>query len=148
MTRPRSGEWLADEIEAWRADGVGTSVSLLETDEVDDLELAEEAGLCRSADIEFVSFPIPDRGIPPSMNEARSLAEKLCGVGEKGNAVAIHCRAGIGRSSIVAGAALILAGFSAAEAIEAIRRARGLSVPDTDEQLQWLNAFQSHVIGD
>jgi protein-tyrosine phosphatase len=144
MARPRSGEWLADEVAAWRGERVGSVVSLLEPEEVSDLELAEEAELCRAAGIDFLSFPIPDRGIPTSLQEARVLAETLCSLGKEGQAVAIHCRAGIGRSSIVAGAALILSGLSAPEAVAAIGKARGLNVPDTDEQLQWLQAFSAH----
>lgn len=147
MARPRAGEWLRDEVEAWRQEGVQTVLSLLEPEEVSDLELAAEGGLCCSAGIEFLAFPIPDRDIPPSVDEARLLAEKLCARGGEGKAVAIHCRAGIGRSSIVAGAALILSGLSAREAIEAIGRARGLDVPDTLAQLRWLDAFGTHVGG-
>lgn len=147
MARPRAGEWLRDEIEAWREEGVQTVLSLLEPEEVSDLELVGEAGLCRSAGIEFLSFPIPDRGVPASVDEARLIAEKLCAMGSEGKAVAIHCRAGIGRSSIVAGAALILSGLRAREAIEAVGRARGLDVPDTDAQLLWLHSFCAHVHG-
>ncbi|HEY0026284.1 MAG TPA: protein-tyrosine phosphatase family protein [Allosphingosinicella sp.] len=144
MARPRAGEWLADEIAGWREE-VQSVVSLLEAEEVSDLELADEEGLCRAAGIDFLSFPIPDRGVPASFGEARTLAEALCTRGAEGKAIAIHCRAGIGRSSIVAGAALILSGLSAPEAVAAIGKARGLNVPDTDEQLQWLHAFAEHV---
>jgi protein-tyrosine phosphatase len=145
MARPRSGEWLADEVAAWRDERVGTVVSLLEPEEVGDLELAGEAELCRSAGIEFIAFPVADRAVPSSLTETRLLAEKLCTTGSTGIAVAIHCRAGIGRSSVIAGAALILSGLSTEDAIAAIRKARGVDVPDTDEQLRWLTEFESYI---
>jgi hypothetical protein len=44
--------------------GVDLVISLLEREEVSDLGLQREAELCRASGIEFVSFPIPDRGVP------------------------------------------------------------------------------------
>jgi hypothetical protein len=43
MARPRSGDWLSDEISAWQEDGVHVVVSLLQKDEIQELELAQEA---------------------------------------------------------------------------------------------------------
>jgi protein-tyrosine phosphatase len=62
-----------------------------------------------------------------------------------GRSIAIHCRAGIGRSSMIAACALILCGIDAAEALALIKAARGVSVPDTDEQRDWVIAFGSAV---
>jgi protein-tyrosine phosphatase len=146
MARPRAGDWLNDEIVLWRADGVDTVVSLLEQEEVDALELLEEERICRSNDIEFISYPIPDRGVPhPST--AKSLAALACGMFKDGKAVAIHCRAGIGRSSLMAGAVMVMSGVEPSEAFDAIRRARGLPVPDTEEQRDWLYAFTQFLSG-
>ncbi|MDH7974602.1 protein-tyrosine phosphatase family protein [Sphingomonas sp. AR_OL41] len=97
--------------------------------------------LCRTAGIDFISFPIPDRGVPESRAEARALVEAISARGTK-HAVAIHCRAGIGRSSLIAGMVLVLAGLSADDALDAIGRARGLTVPDTDGQIAWLRGFE------
>jgi hypothetical protein len=52
MPRPRAGDWLDDEIKGWRTEGVKVVVSLLEKDEISELELVEEAGTCRANDIE------------------------------------------------------------------------------------------------
>jgi hypothetical protein len=62
VPRPRAGDWLGDEIAGWRAAGIDLVVSLLEPEEAAELGLQDEAGLCRQNTIEFVSFPIPDRG--------------------------------------------------------------------------------------
>src|SRR5688572_18448979 len=69
MPRPRAGDWLADEVTGWKAEGIDIVVSLLEPDEAAELDLRDVPVLCRSAGIEHVSFPIPDRGVPPSITE-------------------------------------------------------------------------------
>jgi hypothetical protein len=64
MPRPRGGEWLAEEILGWYAEGIRTVVSLLERDEAIELGLRDEEALCNSAGVNFISHPIPDRGVP------------------------------------------------------------------------------------
>ena len=48
---------------------------------------------------------------------------------------------GIGRSSVIAACALICSGIEAEEALALIRASRGLIVPDTDDQRDWVVAF-------
>ncbi|MGV3482612.1 MAG: protein-tyrosine phosphatase family protein [Sphingobium sp.] len=146
MARPRAGDWLTDEVAGWRNTGVTTVASLLERDEVFDLELREEPILCSRHGIEFLSFPIPDRGVP-EMFDARAFANALLSRLHAGGSVAIHCRAGIGRSSLVAGAVLVLDGMAATDALAAIARARGTPVPDTAAQTDWLMAFDAMAAG-
>ncbi|MGH6868247.1 MAG: hypothetical protein ACREDA_05120, partial [Methylocella sp.] len=74
MPRPRAGDWLDGEIASWRGQGIDVIVSLLEAGEVADLGLQREAGLCHDAGMEFISFPLPDRGVPAVMREATALA--------------------------------------------------------------------------
>ena len=62
MPRPRSGDWLPDEIRAWRAVGIGIVLSLLTNEETAELGLADEQTLCRTAGVEFRRYPIEDRG--------------------------------------------------------------------------------------
>ncbi len=147
MARPRAGDWLDDEIAGWKGEGVDVVVSLLEIEEVEELGLQREAELCRATGIQFVSFPISDRGVPKSQREAAELAESVAADVAAGRSVAIHCRAGIGRSSVIAACALIRAGLSADTAFAGIARARGVSVPDTDEQRDWVALFAIAVAG-
>src|SRR5687768_9195452 len=102
-----------------RDDGVDVVLCLLEKEEVDELELQDEESLCASTGINFISFPIVDRGVPDAV-AARKLAEHAAGRLEAGAAVAIHCRAGIGRSSLMAGAIMVASGMGATEALKAI----------------------------
>jgi len=141
MARPRAGEWLRDEIHAWREAGIERVVSLLEPAEVRDLELDDEARLCAAAGIEFISFPIRDRGVPSSVPVATTFVEALASSLQTGSSVAIHCRAGIGRSSLIAACILHRLGVAPDEAFEMISRARGVAVPDTPEQKEWLVTF-------
>jgi protein-tyrosine phosphatase len=143
MARPRSGEWLDDEIAGWEAAGISSVVCLLEKDEVDELGLGDEEALCRRRGIEFVSFPIPDRGLPKTVEETEVLARAVTLKIKGGKAVAIHCRAGIGRSSLLAACTLVRFGFDASSAFDAISEARGVRVPDTDEQRNWVTMFES-----
>jgi protein-tyrosine phosphatase len=143
MARPRSGEWLEMEIDGWKDAGVDVVVSLLEQAEVVELGLQHEADLCRSRGIDFMSFPIPDRGLPESRLAASEIAHALAAGLQGGRCIAIHCRAGIGRSSLMAAGALICSGIEAETALGLIAAARGLTVPDTDEQREWVMTFCS-----
>jgi protein-tyrosine phosphatase len=141
MPRPRAGDWLADEIAGWRRAGLGLVVSLLEAGEIRELGLNEEAALCEQAGIAFRSFPIPDRQVPASVRDTAVLAEELATRLKCGTAVGVHCRAGIGRTSLVAGCVLLQLGHEPGGIVPLLSQARGLKVPDTEEQAQWLHAF-------
>ncbi|MDF0584161.1 dual specificity protein phosphatase family protein [Bradyrhizobium yuanmingense] len=128
-------------MKRWKDSGVDMVVSLLEQEEISELGLQHEAELCRSNGIEFISFPIPDRGLPESLREASQIAHLLVTGLRDGRSIAIHCRAGIGRSSVIAACVLIYSGIEAEDALALIRTSRGLVVPDTDEQRDWVAAF-------
>lgn len=141
MPRPRGGDWLEDEIRAWRDASVGVVVSLLEEEEVTDLELSAEGELAGASGIEFVSFPIVDRSVPASRDSVSELVANLATRLNAGQNVAIHCRQGIGRAALVAIAVLVRLGVSADEAIERVSATRGRPVPETPEQREWLLDF-------
>jgi protein-tyrosine phosphatase len=146
MARPRAGDWLDDEISEWRALGIDSVISLLDQDEVSELGLQREADLCREQGMEFLSFPIPDRGVPESLRDAVVLAQTMSKKIGEGKAVAVHCRAGIGRSSLIAACTLVCSGSDPAAAFELIAKARGVSVPDTEAQRDWVTAFRDSTI--
>ncbi|HZQ34850.1 MAG TPA: tyrosine protein phosphatase [Dehalococcoidia bacterium] len=141
LPHPRGGDWLPDEIASLRADGVDLLVSLLTPYEIGDLELQAEAELCAGAGIELASYPIEDRRVPPSLAEMRDLVARLFVALQAGRGVALHCRAGIGRSSTVAACVLVAAGLSPEQAFARITAARGVDLPDTDEQRAWVEWF-------
>jgi protein-tyrosine phosphatase len=63
----------------------------------------------------------------------------------QGKATAIHCRAGIGRASVVAACTLVCLGTKPDDAFDLIAKARGIGVPDTDGQRAWVGAFADWV---
>src|SRR4051794_38169053 len=95
MPRPRGGDWLEDEVRGWRQAGIDVVVSLLTSEEATELAIVEEAQLCQAAGIEFLSFPVVDRGVPASRSAASALLHSLDAQLVAGKTLAIHCRQGI-----------------------------------------------------
>lgn len=142
LGRPRSGDWLSDEIADWKAAGLTDVVSLLEDREIRELDLAREAELAERAGLSFEQFSIPDRGVPASSEAAHTLWGRLETKIRRGHSVGIHCRASIGRAGLVAVGVLLRLGIPESEAWQRASKARGRAVPDTDEQRLWVvNAF-------
>lgn len=137
MARPRGNDWINDEMRGLRDAGVDVLVSMLTPGEENELELHGEAEAASVAGLDFVSCPTPDRGVPDAQN-FRNLLRELEAALNRGHNVVVHCRMGIGRSSLVAAGLLMSEGMTGLEAWEAVSTARGMSVPDTDEQRTWL----------
>jgi protein-tyrosine phosphatase len=141
MPRPRGGDWLDGEMRSLAETGVNVVVSLLTADEVAELELRDEERLCGDHGLRFISFPIPDRAVPSSISEVENTVALLLEELRTGKTVAVHCRMGIGRSALVAASLLQSQGIGVDEAFAMIERARGFSVPDTEEQRAWVKGF-------
>jgi protein-tyrosine phosphatase len=148
MPRPRAGDWLDGEIAGWRQEGVDVVLSLLETSEITELGLQNEARLCNDAGVEFISFPIADRGVPASMRDAAVAAKSIIARLTEGKGVGVHCRAGIGRSALFAASVLVLLGMTPDTALHVIGKARGVEVPDTDGQRDWVAKFHEAITND
>lgn len=127
-----------DEVSGWHGAGLDVVVSLLEPDEAAQLELAREGDVAASKGVRFISFPIADRGVPASTRAALSLLKTILETLDEGSKVAIHCRQGIGRSGLIAAGVLVASGIAAEQAIQTVSVARGETVPETVEQLQWI----------
>jgi protein-tyrosine phosphatase len=136
--RPRGGDWLRTDIEQLKREGVDILISLLTPEEAVELGLVHEEAACAAAGIRFYRFPIPDRGVPESVLDFLAFARSIHSEASSGRAVADHCRACIGRSSVLLATLMRMEGFSAEEAFELISRARGMQVPDTEEQAAWV----------
>jgi protein-tyrosine phosphatase len=145
VARPRGADWLDHDVRLIRACGVDILVSALTATEVDELGLSNEASCCANAEISFIPFPIEDRGIPASGNAVKGLATHLRQELDLGHNVAIHCRAGIGRSSLLAACILVSEGVSSAQAFQALAQARGCEVPDTPQQRSWVDEFSKQL---
>lgn len=141
MPKP-SGEWLREDIAAYRASGIDHILSLLCQDEVEELGLQREPELCDDNGLRFTGFDIADRGLPDA-SELLILAERLANEIAEGVSLAVHCRAGIGRSGVVASCILQHLGMTALEAIAKVSQARGVQIPDTQVQREFILDYRS-----
>lgn len=140
VTRPRGGDWLVDEIRGWRDAGIHVVVSMLTDSEMAELDLSHEPSLAREHGVEVKRLPIPDRGLP-SRDEFDGVVVDVLALLRQGRTVAVHCRQGIGRSSVLAASTLVAEGVDPDEAFSTIESARGRPVPDTDDQREWVHDF-------
>ena len=106
-----------------------------------ELDLKNEAPEVKAQGMKFIKFPIPDRQVPGSQSELTALLQEIDADLSGGSNVAIHCRQGVGRTGLVAACLLVSGGLSSTEAINAVSAARGNTVPETDEQHQWIDHY-------
>jgi protein-tyrosine phosphatase len=146
MAHPRGGPWLADEMAGLAQAGVDVFVSALTWEEDCRLGLTEVAAAAAEAGVQFISFPIADRGVPRAQDIAGdsdvvALGVRLAAHIRAGRFVVTQCFAGIGRSTLLACATLVMLGMGPEEALRMVSEARGLPVPDTAAQRDWLFEF-------
>lgn len=139
--RPRGGDWLDDELAAWRAAGVNVVVSLLMPDEDVDLQLVDEGVTADRLGLRFRSIPIVDRDVPESWQKFSRQVDWVLSDLSEGRNVVVHCRQGVGRAGLVASSLLMLEGLDSEHAVEQVSSGRGLVVPETEEQRRWLDSF-------
>lgn len=142
---PRGGDWLDVEARAWREAGVDVVVSLLTSDEVEELLLQDEEPHCRQEGLDFQRFPIPDRDVPASRAATVDFIASLEGLLASGKNIVAHCRQGIGRSSLLAASLLVANGAEPGDAFHTIERARGRPVPDTTAQMKYVEELASDL---
>jgi protein-tyrosine phosphatase len=105
MARPRGNDWLVDDLRALKRSGVDVIVSALTADEAEELGLASEADACAQVALLFISFPIEDRSLPAHTSQFDVFVNQVLEHLRGGTSVVVHCRAGIGRSSLIAASA-------------------------------------------
>jgi protein-tyrosine phosphatase len=139
--RPRGGDWLEDEVTTWHRAGVQSVLSLLTPEEECDLDLINEARVVTGNGLVFRSLPIPDRQVPPSDSVLSKTLAEIDADLASGQNVVVHCRQGIGRTGLVAVCLLLTKGIDPEEAIRRVSAARGLTVPETEEQRRWIDHY-------
>ena len=144
MPKP-SSEWLSEDARYFSSMGISKVVSLLETSEEYELGLAKEREVMEAQGIEFFNFQIKDRGLPklaPFCELINNLYQELL----NGKSIAIHCRAGIGRTGITASCLVIKDKISSQQAIDMVSAARGVPIPDTQEQYDFICDYEHGTI--
>jgi protein-tyrosine phosphatase len=145
LARPRGTDWLRDEVVGWKEAGLNVVVSLLTSEEDSEFGLAREAEIVKRTGLTFIGFPVADYSVPKSIGLTQQLVAELNDQLSHGACVGIHCRQSIGRSSVVAACVLVTSGESPEAAFEHIETARGVSVPDTAEQKEWVTSFARNL---
>ena len=138
ISRPRGGEWLEDELRSLKEAEYALLLSLLTEEEAKELGIAREAELSAKCGLDFLSFPIPDLGVPDSPVATRNLLARLLDQLHGGKKIAVHCRQGIGRSGLIVVSLLVTAGLEPSAAFRKVSAARGLEVPETSQQRDWI----------
>src|ERR1700686_566784 len=142
VSRPRGGDWIDDEVRAWKDEGLNAVVSLLTEEEQGEFDLIREKDASEKQGLQFFSLPINDLGVPSSLEETLRMLSQIDKLLTAGRNVGIHCRQSIGRSGMMAACLLVMAGSGAQEALDSVSNDRGLPVPETREQSDWVSEFE------
>lgn len=140
MARPKGNDWLEDEILKLKNKKVNSIISLLEKSEIIELGLLREEELCQQHHIEFLHFPIADRNVPQNLQHFKSFVEQIITHLQQDKTLVVHCRMGIGRTSLLIASILkYQQSKSAGEIFNYLSEIRTLNVPDTNKQVEWVN---------
>ncbi len=146
MPKP-SSDWLLEDIRFFADIGIDHIVSLLEKSEEIELGLTTEGMICADNQLRFTSFPIADRRTP-NLRQFSALVRTLAKSVESGDNLAVHCRAGIGSSGVLVCCIMSDLGHTPEQAIEAVSAARGVPVPDTPDQIEFIRSYSDRSIAD
>lgn len=130
-------------VKAIAAADAKTMITLVEAPTLAQLGVADFRDLVRGAGMNWLHLPIEDFSVPGDAFRERwrrdgpAVHARL----DRGETVAIHCRAGLGRTGTVAAMILIERGAAPEEAVRLVRRARPGTI-ETPEQSDWVAAYR------
>ena len=96
--------------------------------------------------INGIHFPIKDMGVP-SLHDAKAFCQHMESLMAEGEVLALHCKAGLGRTGTMLAAILIWEGKTALEALEKVRCIEPRWV-QSEEQVEFLSDFAKDVEAD
>ena len=146
-SRARSMDRLRRFLEA----GITCFIDLTELDESPSYEMRLPFATPSGRRVEYLRQPITDHGVPADRETMSRILALLDGALESGHCVYLHCRAGIGRSAMVAGCWLAERNPGGGEAAltelddywQQCRQSRSWpQVPETDEQADFVRSWQ------
>lgn len=115
--------------------GVRVLVSLLTPHEYVEFGIADLPTAARKGQLEFLSLPIEDGGIPHSVSEAVVIVKQILERLQSTGTVVVHCRGGLGRTGLIAACCLTTAGHEAEQAIAAVRAARTNAIENSRQEV-------------
>ena len=140
-----------DRLKRFLATGVSCFIDLTDPDEAPAYEAYLPFATPTGRRITYLREPIPDHDVPTSRDTMTRILRVIDDALAGGHLVYVHCRAGVGRSSMVVGCWLTDHNPGEASAIETLQalwqqsaRARVWSVvPETDEQADYIRGWRS-----
>ncbi|HXY97242.1 MAG TPA: ADP-ribosylglycohydrolase family protein [Steroidobacteraceae bacterium] len=130
--------------------GIAAFIDLTQAGELASYEAELPAG------VDYVRKPIPDHGLPEGRSHMAGILASLRQALDSSRPVYLHCRAGIGRTGMVAGCFLAEQGLGGEGALaelnrlwqQSARSALWPSVPETDEQVEFVRAWATPAAAD
>lgn len=98
---------------------------------------------CKDHGITVTASPIPDMQ-PPSVQQALAINQYIADLLDKKRHVAIHCKAGLGRTGTLLAAQLIYEGKSALAALEKVRNVETRWI-QSESQVAFLQTYESFL---
>jgi deazaflavin-dependent oxidoreductase (nitroreductase family) len=140
------GHWsrdLATDVAALKDWGADVVVTLVEDHELELLKVPQLGQAVQASGMEWRHAPIPDMHAPDERFEALwpTLAAELTEILGRGGRVVVHCRAGLGRTGVVAALLAIELGDIPAQAIRRVRATRR-RVIETPGQKRYVTAYR------
>ena len=117
---------LADSVATLKAAGASNIISLMFDKELAENNAASLADVCESQQVNWFQLPIaddkgPDHHFEKAWQQSRS---QFVDVINRGDAIAVHCKGGSGRTGLVIGLILLAAGWPADEVVSAVQEIR------------------------
>ncbi|MGB5131174.1 MAG: ADP-ribosylglycohydrolase family protein [Steroidobacteraceae bacterium] len=145
-----SGDAAQERLQKLLAAGIDCFIDLTEPGERDGYERLLTGPGSRNAVI-YIRKPIRDHGLPKSPEQMEEVLDELDSAVAGGRRVYLHCRAGIGRTNLVAGCWLAGGGLTGEAALARLNElwrqsARSQSwptVPETEAQREYVRGWQS-----
>lgn len=139
MPKPDSNN-LAQAMDDYSKEGISHIVSLLRAQEVEALQLQQEASFAAEAGIEFISFPIKDMGVPDKKAFEAFMDEHLPII-LNGAYYSFHCHGGRGRAGTLAISVMVKSGYKLTDAVNLASEKRSDQVPVCDLQREFLQSL-------
>ena len=141
-----------DRLKQVLAAGVTQFVDLTDAAELPSYEALLPFATPSGRRVQYMRESIPDHGVPGSTVMMERIVATLRNAVDAGEVVYLHCRAGIGRSAMVAGCYFVERGMSAEAALDALQKCwkqsaksqHWVCIPETEEQYEYIREWARH----